>query len=146
MGFPQSFPLWMWLYFGTFGSAGAVLFTLIVLSWMKIRSYTKGYKRSAATWVCSATCSCLSRHGSPVESVVLRAGCFSTNQDMHYRFGAVLAAVLAMFFSIPGFVSQRKKLKINSVRDRRLRYERYNPSQHKAGARSNSFLYTLKSE
>jgi len=65
---------------------------------------------------------------------------------MHYRFGAVLATVLAMFFSVPGFVSQRKKLKINSVRDGRLRYERYNPSQHKAGARSNSFLYTLKSE
>jgi len=46
----KSFPLWMWLYFGTFGSAGAVLFILLVLSWMKIRSYTKGYKRSAATW------------------------------------------------------------------------------------------------
>jgi hypothetical protein len=36
MGFPQSFPLWMWLYSGTFGSAGTVLFTLIVLSWMKM--------------------------------------------------------------------------------------------------------------
>lgn len=60
---------------------------------------------------CSATCSCLSQHGSPVGSAARRPGSFSTNQDMHYRFGAVLASVLAMFFSVPGFVSQRKMLK-----------------------------------
>ena len=49
--------------------------------------------------------------GMPVKPVVLRAGSFSTNQDMYYRFGAVLAVVLAMFFSVPGFVGQKKMRK-----------------------------------
>jgi hypothetical protein len=30
MNLPETHPLWMWLYFGVFGSAGVILITLIV--------------------------------------------------------------------------------------------------------------------
>ena len=50
MNFPASHPLWMWLYFGVFGSAGVILFVLIVWNWMKLLKLAKGYLRSAAIW------------------------------------------------------------------------------------------------
>jgi hypothetical protein len=50
MNFPATHPLWMWLYFGLFGSAGIILFTLIAFQWKRIHVLTKGYLRSAAKW------------------------------------------------------------------------------------------------
>jgi len=29
MNFPETHPIWMWLYFGVFGSVGAILITLV---------------------------------------------------------------------------------------------------------------------
>ena len=46
----MSFPTWVWLYFGTFGTVGALLFTLVVWYWMKILKLAKGSLRSAAQW------------------------------------------------------------------------------------------------
>ena len=46
----MNFPTWVWLYFGTFGSAGAVLFTLTVWTWMKIQAHEKSPLRTAARW------------------------------------------------------------------------------------------------
>jgi len=43
-------PLWMWIYFGAFGSIGAILFTLIIWQLMKLHALAKGYLRSAARW------------------------------------------------------------------------------------------------
>ena len=50
MNFAATHPLWMWLYFGIFGSAGVILFTLIVFQWVKYHALAKGYQRSAARW------------------------------------------------------------------------------------------------
>jgi hypothetical protein len=50
MNFSETHPLWMWLYFGAFGSAGVILVTLIAWHWMKFHALAKGYLRSAAKW------------------------------------------------------------------------------------------------
>jgi hypothetical protein len=50
MGFPDTHPLCMWLYFGAFGSAGIILITLIAWNWMKYHALARGYARSAARW------------------------------------------------------------------------------------------------
>jgi hypothetical protein len=38
MNFPITHPIWMWLYFGAFGTAGVILFTLVIWYAMKGRS------------------------------------------------------------------------------------------------------------
>ena len=50
MNFSETHPLWMWLYFGVFGSIGAILITLIAWQWMKLHALAEGYLRSAAKW------------------------------------------------------------------------------------------------
>ena len=50
MNLPETHPLWMWLYFGIFGSAGVILITLIVWQWIQYHALAKGYQRSAAKW------------------------------------------------------------------------------------------------
>jgi len=50
MNFLETHPLWMWLYFGTFCSAGAILMTLIVWHWIKLRALAEGHLRSAVKW------------------------------------------------------------------------------------------------
>jgi hypothetical protein len=49
MNFPSSYPLWIWLYFGTLGSVSAVFF-FIAWDWYKSRSLVKGLLRSVLTW------------------------------------------------------------------------------------------------
>jgi hypothetical protein len=51
MNLPETHPLWMWLYFGVFGSAGVILITLIVWQWIRFHALAKGYLRSAASGV-----------------------------------------------------------------------------------------------
>ena len=46
----MSFPDWVWLFFGSFGTMGAVLFTLVVWTWFKVHSSAEGWLRSAARW------------------------------------------------------------------------------------------------
>ncbi len=46
----MSYPDWMWLYFGGFGTAGSILYTLVVWYWLKIHALAKGSLRSAAKW------------------------------------------------------------------------------------------------
>ncbi|UCE40177.1 MAG: hypothetical protein JSV17_12000 [Candidatus Aminicenantes bacterium] len=115
MNFPASHPLWMWLYFGTFGTIGIILFTLIVWNLMKVLKLADGFQRSAAKWSMigfmflffSAWFAC-GIGGSP-------GNLLSTNPDTHYLTGAILAAALAMFFSVPGWlcvlIGQRKMLR-----------------------------------
>jgi len=114
MNFPETHPLWMWLYFGTFGSIGAILFTLIVWNWLKVNTLTMGYQRSAAKW---------SMVGYMFLFIAQWFACgigghpgslLSPDPSKHYYFAAMLAAVLSMLFSVPGwaciFISQRKLL------------------------------------
>ena len=115
MSFPDTFPNWTWLYFGAMGSIAAILFTLIVLNWMKIRRLSAGYERIAALWrvwgftfLFIAEWFACGIGGSP-------GGLLSTDMSIHYHFGGMFAAMLSMFFSVPGwiciFISQRKLLK-----------------------------------
>jgi hypothetical protein len=105
----------MWLYFGTFGSIGVILFALIVWNWMKFQKMAAGFQRSAAKWnmigymflFFSAWFAC-GIGGSP-------GNLLSTDSSSHFLSGATYAAVLAMFFSVPGWlcvlIGQRKLLK-----------------------------------
>jgi len=115
MNFPISHPVWMWLYFGTFGSASAVLFTLVIWYLIKVRTLTKGALRSTAKWnmlgylflffgawfVCGI--------GGPPGNLL------STDPATHVLDAAIGAALLSMFFSVPGWacvlVGQRKMVK-----------------------------------
>ena len=115
MNFPASHPSWMWLYFGALGTVGVILFALIVWNWMKVLKLAKGFQRSAAKWSMigymflffSAWFAC-GIGGSP-------GNLLSTNPGTHYLTGAIYAAALAMFFSVPGWlcvlIGLRKMLK-----------------------------------
>ena len=115
MDFPVSHPNWMWLYFGTFGTVGAVLFTLIVWSWMKFHAVARGHLRSAARWgmfgytflFFAAWFAC--GIGGPPGNML------SSDPTAHNLFGAIGAGTLSMFFSVPGWacvlVSQRKMMR-----------------------------------
>lgn len=46
----MTFPDWVWLYFGAFGTVGAVLYTLVVWYWMKAHTLGEGSLQSAARW------------------------------------------------------------------------------------------------
>ncbi len=50
MDFPITHPIWMWLYFGVFGTAGAVLFTLVIWYGMKAHNAVEGYISTSAKW------------------------------------------------------------------------------------------------
>jgi len=115
MNFPVAHPVWMWLYFGTFGSTGAVLFTLIVWYWVRIRVLSKGYQRSVAIW---------SMVGHMFLFFAMWFACgiggppgnmLSSDPVAQNLSAAISAAVLSMFFSVPGWacvlVSQRKMLR-----------------------------------
>ena len=50
MDFPLTHPAWMWLYFGVLGTAGTILFILIMWNWMKYHSFATGNRRVALKW------------------------------------------------------------------------------------------------
>jgi bacteriorhodopsin len=106
--------LWMWLYFGVFGSAGVILFTLIVWHSMKVHALVKGHQRSAARWSMvgymflffAAWFAC--GIGGPPGNML------SPDPAAQNAFLAIFEATLSMFFSVPGWacvlVGQRKML------------------------------------
>ena len=99
----MSFPSWVWLYFGTFGTAGAVLFTLTVWTWMKLLKLAEGSQRSAAKWnmvglmflFVAAYFAC--GIGGPP------GGLLSHDQTTHDLSSAYDSAMLSIFFSVPGW-------------------------------------------
>ncbi|MBU8893340.1 MAG: hypothetical protein KOO66_11210 [Bacteroidales bacterium] len=115
MNFPDIFPGWAWIYFGTFGSVAAILFTLIVLNWMKLRILSKGYEKAAAMWRIWGFTFLFFAEWFACGIGGVPGALLSTDISMHYQFGGMLAAMLAMFFSVPGwiciFISQNKLLK-----------------------------------
>ena len=107
-----SYPFLMLLYFGIFGSAGAVLFTLVVWHWMKVYAVVKGYLRSVVIWKMAgylflfiAAYSACGIGGPPGN--LLHPDPTTHNLDV-----ANLAAKLSIFFSVPGWfcvlLGQRK--------------------------------------
>lgn len=111
----MSFPTWVWLFFGTLGSGGAVLFTLVVWSWLKIQTRAKSSLQSAARWnmiglmflFIAAYFAC--GIGGPPGSLL------SHDPLTHDLETAYDSALLAIFFSVPGWacvlVGMRKMLK-----------------------------------
>jgi hypothetical protein len=101
----MSFPTWVWLYFGTFGTLGALLYTLVVWNWMKVHSLAAGWMRSAAKWntvglmflFVAAYFAC--GIGGPPGSLL------SHDQLTHDLEAAYDSALLAIFFSVPGWAS-----------------------------------------
>jgi hypothetical protein len=114
MNFPNTHPLWMWLYFGIFGSTGLVLFILIVWNWLKYHAQANGAQRKASRWLifgyfflfCAAWFAC-GIGGGP--------GNMLGTERAFNQMAATGAATLAMFFSVPGWIcvliGQRKLLR-----------------------------------
>ena len=110
----MNFPKWVWIYFGSFGTAGAILFTLVVWYWIKVLSSAKDTLRSAAKWnmvglmflFIAAWFAC--GIGGPPGSLL------SHDQLTHDLESAYDSAILSIFFSVPGWacmlVGMRKML------------------------------------
>ncbi|MFX0200313.1 MAG: hypothetical protein ACFFCW_29695 [Candidatus Hodarchaeota archaeon] len=108
----MSFPDWVWIYFGFFGTVGAVFFTLVVWYWMKIQDNTVGSLRAAARWnmigllflFLAAWFAC--GIGGPPGNLL------SHDTSIHQLDSAYDSAILSIFLSGPGwisvFLSQRK--------------------------------------
>lgn len=118
---PPTHPLWMWLYFGFFGTSGLIFFSLTMWSWMKYHAAQEGQLRAAARWqafgylflFCAQWFAC--GIGGPPGNML------SSDSLAHNFGGALGAASLSMFFSVPGwiciFAGQRRLLeKTNSGR------------------------------
>jgi len=111
----MSFPTWVWLYFGTGGTIGAILFTLVVWNWMKVNNSAKGLLRSAAKWnmvgllflFLGAWFAC--GIGGPPGSLL------SSDIETHNPDIAYINATLSMLFSLPGWacilVGQKRMVK-----------------------------------
>jgi hypothetical protein len=99
----MSFPTWVWLYFGTFGTLGAVLYTLVAWYWMKLQSKASGSLRSAAKWnmvglmflFVAAYFAC--GIGGPPGSLLSPE---AASRDIEAAYDS---ALLAIFFSVPGW-------------------------------------------
>jgi hypothetical protein len=99
----MTFPDWVWLYFGAFGTAGAVLFTLTVWSWLRLQTQVTRSLRSAARWnmvgllflFLAAWFAC--GIGGPPGNLMSRDPA-THNLEIGY-----LTAMLAIFFSVPGW-------------------------------------------
>jgi hypothetical protein len=96
-------PLWMWIYFGAFGSIGAILFTLIIWQLMKLHALAKGYLRSAARWsmigyafLFSAAWFACGIGGTP-------GNLLSPDPATHNPAVATSVAALSIFLAVPGW-------------------------------------------
>ena len=115
MNFPVSHPLWMWLYFGFFGTAGVILFTLVIWYAMKARSGATGQQRKSATWnmvgflflFLSSYAGC--GIGGPPGNLL------SSTPGLADTTFALIASAMAIGYSIPGWacllMAQRVLLK-----------------------------------
>ena len=116
MNFPVTHPIWMWLYFGTFGTLATVLFALVVWTWLKYHALARGHLRSATKWSMvgfmflffGAWFAC--GIGGPPGNML------SSDPTAHNLLAATGAAMLSMFFSVPGWacvlVGQRKMMQV----------------------------------
>jgi hypothetical protein len=107
-------PLWMWLYFGTFGSVGAILFTLIIWHSMKVHALVKGCQRSAARWSMVGYMFLFIAAWFACGIGATPGNLLSPDPAAQNPFLATFEAILSMFFSVPGWacvlVGQRKML------------------------------------
>jgi hypothetical protein len=115
MNFPGTHPVWTWLYFGVFGTAGIVMFVLVMWNLSKLRKNAdpklgKALRQDmigymflfVASWFACGI-------GGPPGNLL------SADPAAHNAFAALGAAAAAMFFSVPGwtflFLGSRSMLK-----------------------------------
>lgn len=107
-------PLWLYAYFGTFGSVATVLFVLVAKSWLEYNARADYAQRSALRWnmvgymfLFFASWFACGIGGPP-------GNLLSSDAAAHNQAAATGAAILAMLFSVPGWacvlVGQRKLL------------------------------------
>ena len=96
-------PFWTWITFGAFGSAGAILFTLVLWQLLKLHALVKGYRRSAARWIMfgcmflfSAAWFACGVGGTP-------GNLLSPDPATHDPAVAGNVAALSIFLSVPGW-------------------------------------------
>lgn len=115
MKLPEFFPVWMWLYFGGFATAGLVLFALIGWNWMKLHARLSGEWRLATRWLMAgfvfiffAAWFACGIGGSP-------GALLSPDEAVQSQELGMYSAILSMFFSVPGWgcvlVGVRRMLK-----------------------------------
>lgn len=115
MGFPTTHPILMWVYFGTFGTVATILFVLIARTWLEYYAMAAHGQRSALRW---------SMVGYMFLFFASWFGCgiggppgnlLSADPAAHNLMAGTGAAILSMFFSVPGWacllVGQRKLLR-----------------------------------
>lgn len=115
MGFLITHPMLVWAYFGTLGTVATVLFVLVARSWLEYHAMAAHRQRSALRWsmvgymflFCGSWFAC--GIGGPPGNML------SADSAVHNLPAATGAAILSMFFSVPGWacvlVSQRKLLR-----------------------------------
>jgi hypothetical protein len=99
----MSFPDWVWLFFGSFGTVGAVLFTVVVWYWLRVHASAQGWLRSAAKWnmlglmflFMGAYFAC--GIGGPPGSLL------SKDPSIHDLGSAYDSAILSIVLSVPGW-------------------------------------------
>lgn len=115
MDFPASHPIWIWLYFGIFGTSGTVLFVLAGWNWMKYHAAVEGNLRSAARWNALGYMFLFIAEWFACGIGAPPGNMLSSDLTAHNLLGAIGAASLSMFFSVPGWacvlVGQRMLMK-----------------------------------
>lgn len=115
MDFLLTHPVLVWAYFGTFGTIATILFVLVAKSWLEYHAMAAQRQRSALRWsmvgymfLFFASWFACGIGGPP-------GNLLSSNSATHNLSAATGAAILSMFFSVPGWagvlVSQRKLLR-----------------------------------
>lgn len=94
----------MWLYFGAFGTAGVILFTLVIWYAMKAHSAMPGHLRTSAKWsmvgylfLFVASYSACGIGGPP-------GNLLNSNPGVANVYYATIASILSIFFSVPGWI------------------------------------------
>ena len=115
MDFLTTHPALLWAYFGTFGTVATILFVLAARSWLEYHAVAAPRQRSALRWgmvgymflFFASWFAC--GIGGPPGNLI------SSDPAVHNLPAATGAAILSMFFSVPGWacvlVSQRKLLR-----------------------------------
>jgi hypothetical protein len=120
MDFLITHPVYMLAYFGTFGTIATILFVLLAKSWLAYHAMADQRRRSALRWsmvgyICLFTGAWFGCGIGGPPGNLLSADLATQNQT-----AALGAAILSMFFSVPGWacllVSQRKLLQEATAR------------------------------
>jgi Na+/proline symporter len=113
--YTMTHPLWMWRFFGVFGSLGAVLFTLTMWHAMKSHARAKGQLRSAVRWTMLGFMFLFFGAWFGCGIGATPGNLLSPDPAAHNLYLANFEAVLSMFFSVPGWacllMGQRRMLK-----------------------------------